>query len=388
MEAEKILLVDDEAGIRKVLGISLRDMGFEVHAAADGEKALEIFKKIRPPIVLTDIRMPGMDGVELLRRIKKMAPKTEVIMITGHGDTEVAIKSLKFEATDFVTKPINDDALEIALARARERIEMREKLKAYTNNLEALVAEKTRDLLAAERMAAVGQTVTGLAHAIKNIAGGLKGGAFVLEKGIELKDEKYLEQGWQMVSGNVEKIAAMSLDLLNYAKQDDIDLEPCDPNRPVEEVVELMLPKAAENGISLLADLDRSLPALACDADLLHRALLNLVTNAIDACRQTGPQKGPKEVLVKTGPAADGGVKFEVTDTGCGMSAEVEQQIFKRFFSTKGSNGTGIGLMLTQKIVHQHNGTISMKRPERGGCCFTIVIPAQIGSQQIRIKTV
>ena len=131
MKANTILIVDDEEGILKVLGITLADSGYEVLTASSGEEALGIFKDACPPIVLTDIKMPGMDGIELLRRIKEEEPDAEVIMITGHGDLELAIKSLQFKAADFITKPINDDALEIALKRAQERIWMNAKLRSW-----------------------------------------------------------------------------------------------------------------------------------------------------------------------------------------------------------------------------------------------------------------
>ncbi|MBT8356157.1 MAG: response regulator, partial [Deltaproteobacteria bacterium] len=131
-QEKNILLVDDEADIRDVLGISLSDIGYKVHAVENGEEAILLFKKINPAIVLTDIKMPGMDGIELLRKIKRENPDTEVIMITGHGDMNLAIKSLKYEATDFITKPINVDALEIALKRANERIIIKRKLQEYT----------------------------------------------------------------------------------------------------------------------------------------------------------------------------------------------------------------------------------------------------------------
>ena len=149
MKNEKILLVDDEEGIRKVLGITLSDMGYDVETANSGEEALETYRKTRPHIVLTDIKMPGINGIELLGKIKKENPDTEVIMITGHGDMELAIQSLKLEATDFVTKPINDDVLEIALKRARERISMRQQLREYTENLEELVRKQSERLVAA-----------------------------------------------------------------------------------------------------------------------------------------------------------------------------------------------------------------------------------------------
>lgn len=172
----KLLLVDDEEGIRKVLGIYLADSGFEVLSAENGLQALDIFRKARPPIVLTDLRMPGLDGIELLRTIKSEHPDTEVIMITGHGDMDLAIQSLKLEATDFVTKPINDDVLAIALKRARERIAMRRQLREHTENLENLVRQQAARLVEAERLAAIGQALEGISNAFRDMAGEVEGG--------------------------------------------------------------------------------------------------------------------------------------------------------------------------------------------------------------------
>jgi len=174
--ATKLLLADDEEGIRKVLGIYLADSGFEVLTAENGLQALEIFRKERPPIVLTDLRMPGLDGIELLRTIKSERPDTEVVMITGHGDMDLAIESLKLEATDFVTKPINDDVLDIALKRAQERIAMRRQLREYTENLESLVRQQASRLVEAERLAAIGQALEGISSAFRDMAGEVEGG--------------------------------------------------------------------------------------------------------------------------------------------------------------------------------------------------------------------
>lgn len=139
---ETVLLVDDEPGIRNVLGISLSDVGYQVITAADGKEALDLFHQHRPAIVITDIKMPGMSGIDLLQALKEEQPDTEVIMITGHGDLELAIKSLKMDATDFITKPINEDVLDIALSRAHQRIAMRQQVQEYTRKLEQLIEEK------------------------------------------------------------------------------------------------------------------------------------------------------------------------------------------------------------------------------------------------------
>ena len=370
-----ILLVDDEEGIRKVLRIALEDAGYKVITARNGVEALQVFKKSPPPIVLTDIKMPEMDGIELLRKIKQENADTEVIIITGHGDLDLAIKSVKFEATDFVTKPINDDTLDIALKRAEDRIEMRAKLNEYTQNLENLVEEKTRKLIEAERLAAIGKTVAGLSHAIKNIAGGLKGGAFVLEKGIEVDNRDYLLDGWEMVRTNVDKITHLSLDLLNYAKDTDLDIQSCNPNRPAREVVELMASQAAENDIELSLELDKQLEAVNCDPDLIHRCLLNLVTNAIDACIFDTAPKHNKKVIVRSTSARGWGVEYQVIDNGSGMTPAIRENIFHSFFTTKGTNGTGIGLMITKKIVDEHHGVIEVESEEGSGSTFIFKLP-------------
>ncbi|MGD8264352.1 MAG: response regulator [Desulfobacterales bacterium] len=371
-----ILLVDDEAGIRKVLGISLRDSGYTVHTAENAEKALRLFKEIDPPIVLTDIKMPNMDGIELLRRIKKENSDTEVIMFTGHGDMDLAIKSLKYEATDFVTKPINNEILDIALKRAQERISMRRQLRKYTENLERLVEEKARQLLEAERMAAVGQTVTELSHTIKSIANGLKGSIFVLGKGIELDDKNYLHEGWRMVEGNVQKIMNLSLDLLDYGKYADVTFTKGDPNIPVREVAELMAAKAAERGVELITELSDNLEPLSYDPEGLHRCLLNLVSNAIDACRKdNGTARKNALVSIKTAKTKDGGVQYQIIDNGCGMDKSIQDKLFQSFFSTKGTLGTGIGLMMTKKIVDQHQGSIDVTSQKGLGSTFCIRLP-------------
>jgi YesN/AraC family two-component response regulator len=120
----KILVIDDEKPTLTMFRFMLGAHGYTVLTAENGREGLEVFERERPPLVLTDIKMPGMDGIEVLRRIKQIDPRTEVIVITGHGDMELAIKALNLDATDFINKPIQRSILEQALDRARQRIEM------------------------------------------------------------------------------------------------------------------------------------------------------------------------------------------------------------------------------------------------------------------------
>ena len=142
----KVLFIDDEEGIRKVFSILLKREGYQVYTAESSERGLEIFRQEIPPIVLTDIKMPGMNGIEVLKRVKEINPDTEVIIVTGYGDMDSAIQALKLDASDFLSKPIKDEALLIALKRAQEKLELKRKLREYTHNLEDLVTERTREL--------------------------------------------------------------------------------------------------------------------------------------------------------------------------------------------------------------------------------------------------
>jgi len=146
----KVLFIDDEEGIRKIFSILLRKEGYQVFTAKSGEEGLKIFEQEMPPIVITDIKMPGMDGIEVLKRVKEINPEAEVIIITGYGNMNSAIEALKLDASDFLPKPVKDEALLVALKRAQEKLELRIKLKKYTHNLEDLVRERTKELQRAQ----------------------------------------------------------------------------------------------------------------------------------------------------------------------------------------------------------------------------------------------
>ncbi len=145
--AWKVVLIDDEADIREVLAISLADAGYDVKAASDGEAGLRLCEEFSPRIVITAIRMPRMDGIQVLEAVKSRHPDTEVIVATAFGEMELAIRALQLDASDFVTKPINDEALHLALKRARARYSNRKQLKDYTALLERERVKTARELM-------------------------------------------------------------------------------------------------------------------------------------------------------------------------------------------------------------------------------------------------
>lgn len=504
----KILLIDDEEGIRKLLGISLRDAGYPLVIAIDGEHGLELFQQEHPDIVLTDIKMPGVDGMEVLKRVKYLSPDTEVIVITGHGEIELAIQSLQLDASDFITKPIHDEALFVALRRAEEKLAWRRSLQRYNETLKTKVREATeelrknfqfqeklmqsaidgfigtddagravlfniaaqrlsgyspeeirelpdplprllpewgdfmartipaqlaaegksacmvqpsflvnknggripirlsgtllldqdriigsicclqdqreldrlqKELLRNERLAATGQTVAGMAHAIKNILGGLKGGRFMVNKGLELNERRYLKDGWEMVERNIEKVAQLTMDLLTFCRDREPELEEVDPNGLVREVFDLYRDRAAQLGIDLRVDLDGTLTRTVLDPKGLHEVLANLVGNALDACTLGDPLPAQPEIILGTQAQPDGGVLLQVKDNGMGIPEEIRKKLFTIFFSTKGSRGTGLGLLLSQKIVQEHGGRIGVQSVPGAGATFQVFLPGSRG---------
>ncbi len=497
----RLLLIDDEPDILRLLSLSLRSDGYEVDTADNGENGVAAFEETRPDIVLTDIRMPGIDGIEVLRRIKDMSPETEVIIITGHGDIDLAIEALQLGASDFINKPVKDQALAVALKRAGERLDIRQQLNAYTTTLEEKVAAATREirrradfqfklirsstdgivaadkfmsvmiynpgaekifgyapataidqvtmdellpedlaaifrntlankdgvrdlprretevtsirgetipvafsgtvlyegreplgcvgffqdlreikrleaeLVQSERLVAVGQTVAGLAHSIKNILHGLEGGSYVVDVGLKNNDLGKLRQGWTQVQSTIGHTSQLVADLLTYAKERKPEYKDCSPNDIAVEVCDLMAAIAAKCDIDLIRDFDPAVSRAQMDPRTIYDALLNLVSNAVDACTEDADETKQHAVTVTTRKAENAGVRFSVADTGIGMDERTQEKLFTNFFSTKGSRGTGLGLMVTHKIVNEHRGEIFVASQLGVGTTFTMVLP-------------
>jgi len=369
---DTILLVDGERDIRDVLHMALADGGYQVMLAENGEAALKMYHDMLPSIVITDIKMPGMDGIELLKRIKQENAETEVIMISGHGDMDLAIKSLKHSATDFITKPINVDALEIALHRVQEKIFTREKLKEYTTNLEMMVREKTE---LQDHLSSLGLMIGSISHGIKGLLTGLDGGMYLLEAGLRQKDQDRIDQGWHTVKMMVERIRKMVMDILFHAKKRDLQWENVDVTKFSDEVACMVASKLDTLPIQIETRFEGPVGNCRIDPGYINAALMNIFENAIDAC-QRDMTKARHRITFKV-QADNGHIVFTVVDDGVGMDDETQGKLFTEFFSSKGRKGTGLGLYIANKIIEQHGGTIRVSSSPNRGSKFSLIVPKQ-----------
>ncbi len=487
MMNKTILLADDEEDIRDVLSIYLSDMGYSVITAEDGRQALEIFQKEKPAIVLSDIKMPALNGIELLKQIKKINPETEVIMITGHGDLDLAIESLKLEACDFITKPINDDVFEIALKRACEKIELREQIRAQNENLHRLVQEELRATrrqhqqlfneapcyisvqnrelkitdsnerfkqdfgnerggycyeiykhrnepcadcpvqktfddglshqfetvvttkknqpynvliqtspiknekgvithvmemstnitqvrLLQDQLSSLGLLISSISHSIKGMLTGMDGGLYLLDSGLKNRDYDRILKGNETVTLMVARIRKMVLDILYYAKERELQHTHINTAKFSRDVASAVAAKIKQSSVRFKTDFDSSSQVIAIDTAQMRSALINILENALDACEEDNSKKD-HEIIFSVKQDNRSAI-FSIKDNGLGMDQETRENMFTLFFSSKGHKGTGLGLFISNRIIEQHGGAITVESVPAKGTCFTIRIPS------------
>jgi PAS domain S-box-containing protein len=235
------------------------------------------------------------------------------------------------------------------------------------------VKQLEHEILEAERLAAVGQTVAGLSHGIKNILMGLEGGMYVVNSGIKRNDNNLVKQGWEMLQNNIEKVSSFVKDFLSFAKGTVPQVELVDPSAIAREIIDLFKDAAAQSGIELQSKLQKNIDKAPMDPQGIHTCLANLVSNGIDACLLSDTEERKIELSLFE---KNGTICYEVKDNGCGMSYDVKKKIFTNFFTTKGSGqGTGLGLLTTRKIVQEHGGKIHFRSTLEKGSTFTLEFP-------------
>jgi signal transduction histidine kinase len=225
----------------------------------------------------------------------------------------------------------------------------------------------------AERLAAVGQTIAILSHHTKNILQGVRGGSYLIDMGLQGHDESLIQEGWTIVEKNQERINHLVMDMLSFSAERRPKLELGNVNELVAEIHELMQARADDIGTKLQLALDEDIPTAMFDSEGIHRAVLNIVINALDALEND--DQGIVEI--RTGTSSDNmDVWVEVADNGPGIPEDQLDTLFSIFESTKGARGTGIGLAVSQKILREHGGQIILDSQPNKGTRFRLTWPS------------
>ncbi len=224
-----------------------------------------------------------------------------------------------------------------------------------------------------ERLAATGQTVASLSHSIKNILQGMRGGADVVELGLRKNNMDLTKGGWEIVARNVERIYELVMNMLAYSKQRKPELQLINLDQLLNEVAGLVQQQYDAKQVALLVDVPHDMPPVPIDPGGVHQAMLNLLNNALDAVQ---PEAGVVSMRCEYDGDHDR-VKITVADNGEGMAESTVERLFEPFYSTKGLRGTGLGLVVTKKIVEEHGGLVSVESARKKGTTFTVLLPVR-----------
>ena len=390
----RILLVDDEVRSLCLLESVLDRLRFKhLRKLTDSTRILEEFEAFQPDLIITDIEMPEMDGIQLVEQIRNYLPREAclpILVLTGSQDPQIKRRALIAGATDILFKPFESSEMQM---RVRSLLQTRMQYLEIENQnrvLELKVTERTvelqkalgdlqasqRQVVQQERFRAFGEMAGGVCHDFNNALMAIIGYTELLLQNDALIDDRSLLLDYLKTMNTAGRDASHVVSRLRdfYRPREESDVfAAVDINDLVEEVVPLTKPKwhgqALETGRIIRVELElQKLPPVLGNGAELRETLMNLVFNAVDAMPSGGT------ITLRTVPL-ENAVRIEVADTGTGMTEEVRQRCLEPFFSTKGENGTGLGLAMAFGIIRRHEGTMNIETAPGKGTTFVLTLP-------------
>ena len=393
MELEpKILIIDDEEAARYGISRALNGQGYLLEEAGDGVSALAKIAQFRPDVVVSDINMPGMDGIALLRHLNQEPEAPLVVLITAYGSEQVAIEALRSGAHNYLSKPFEVEELRLIVAGAVDKQRLLRENRFYYREIERMLAELKESqaaLVHAEKMASLGKLVAGVAHEINTPLGALQSTANTIQRAAEKICECCKDQPAE-AAGRVramaesligmaaqaqaacDRINTIVTNLRHFAQLDRADVQRVQIQPGLENTIHLLRHEFA--GRAEVVTECGDLPEIDCAPRELNQLFMNLLLNAKEAIAQTG---SPGLIRVRTWFEADS-VKIQIEDNGCGIAPENLSRIFDPGFTTKGVRvGTGLGLPICHQIVRAHRGRIDVDSRLGKGATFTVTLPVK-----------
>jgi len=371
----QVLVIDDEMGPRESLRMLLKP-SYRVHTADSVEIGLQLLNEKKPDAIVLDIRMPGVTGIEGLRRIRQIDPHLSVIMLTGFGALETAKEAVRLGANDYISKPFDAREMREVISRNVERTRKHRTSETAASEIKELNNRLLQELAQKERLASLGQASAEFVHDIGNPLTIVWGYVQLLAKKLE-DSENGKHPGAQGSNKELEIIeqnVRLCRDLLqmwqNYNNPEAAPRKVISVSNIVREVVNSVGAMASEACVELKVDVDKDPCSLMGDSVQITRAIQNVIINAIQASTEN---TGPIEVSCVR---KDFYVDVRIADKGHGISPELVAKIFDPYFTTKqGKSGTGLGLFITKKVVEDHNGSIKADSTPDVGTTITLRLP-------------
>lgn len=379
-----ILIVDDDTALLQALpqALALRMTAIEVDTSDSALGALKLIEEHDYDAIVSDIKMPGMDGLALLDKIQKLRPETPTLLITGHGEHDLAVQALRGGAYDFIQKPIDRDYLVAALSRAiqthrlrREVAEHQRALELHALSLERIVQNRTHELT--EANAAKDRFLSMVSHELKTPLTSLKGRAQLLRRQVDRPDfQELVKTGLEDMERSINRLHLLVDDLLDASLVETnmfvIHRRRCDL---VELCRKLLDDYTSGDGPALRFEAPGEPIEAEVDADRIGQVILNLLSNA----RKYSPKGYPITVTLQR-------VGFEaiisVRDMGAGIPPDEIQHIFDQYYraprvaNQSGSRGgLGLGLYISRKLVERHAGRIEVQSAPDEGSVFSVILP-------------
>ena len=358
-KTKTVMIVDNEAIIRGICRMALQE--YRLLEASNGIEALALFEKGGADVILTDVIMPKMGGIELLKRVKEIEPTIVVIMMTGFADKEIILDALKADADDFITKPVNILTIKATVDKSL----VKKALKEEIANLKSLDLFKTNFLSTISHKFRT--PITAISLFLQNLASGVCGpeyAGFQDKVNLLYEESKYLEQ--------------LIADLLNFSRAMDtglgLKLEPCELDKIILKIFTESREVSGRPEIKVSFDMD-DLPPIMLDQEKIAFVIRQIIDNAY----KFSAKDGRVSVSLKK---ADGAYKIFVEDNGIGMAKEELPKIFEKFYQVDSSRtgqirGFGLGLYYAKEFVRLHDGNIIVDSEDGKGTRFAIILPAQ-----------
>ncbi len=383
----RILVVDDEKNIRDFLSKALsRVGGFHVELAESGEEALQKIEKENFDLILTDLKMPKTDGLQLMTEIARSRPEILTIMMTGHGTIDSALEAMKRGASDYLMKPLNIDELIIRIRKVLAERQRFVKLKDFADQLEKANQElKKIDAMKSE-------FVSVASHELRTPLASIKNAVQLILNGktgeINENQAKFLS----MAERNIDRLTNILNDLLNLSRIEsgkiDLKFGNVELKRLIELTASSLRPQADGKSIQIQVEVPEQLPEIYGDPEKVEQILTNLIGNAIKFTPEGGKILITAKSFLKDEKGGYGDrVAVSVKDTGIGIPPEHLDAIFEKFHQVDGSlhrsvSGTGLGLAITKGLVETHQGKIWVESEEEKGSAFTFTLPVAEGERR------